>query len=107
MQWDLRDGDWEAIPGLRLFDTWGHTPGHQSACVDLPQSGTLSLPFDAGDLQENFDEEVLPGEFCDEAAALRALRRVKALEAGTRATRLLFHDPQAIQSIRLCPDHYA
>lgn len=107
LQWDLRDGDWQAMPGLRLIDTWGHTAGHQSAFVDLPESGTLSLPFDAGDLQENFDAEVPPGECCDEAAALRAVRRIKALEAETHATRLLFHDPQAIQSIRLCPEVYA
>ena len=94
------------MPGLRLIDTWGHTPGHQSALVHLPQSGVLSLPFDAGDLQENFDDEVAPGECCDEAAALRALRRIKTLEAQTHATRLLFHDPQAIQNIRLCPEDY-
>lgn len=106
LQWDLQDGDWEAMPGLRLIDTWGHTPGHQSALVDLAATGTLSLPFDAGDLQENFDAEVVPGECCDEAAALRALRRIKTLEAQSHATRLLFHDPQAIQSMRLCPEAY-
>ncbi len=106
LQWDLQDGDWEALPGLRLIDTWGHTRGHQSALVTLPESGTLSLPFDAGDLQENFDEEIAPGECCDEQAALRSLRRLKALEVETRATRLLFHDPQAIQRLRLCPDGY-
>jgi N-acyl homoserine lactone hydrolase len=106
LQWDLRDGDWEALPGLRLIDTWGHTPGHQSALVELPESGTLSLPFDAGDLQENFDEEIAPGECCDEQAALRSLRRLKTLEGQTGATRLLFHDPQAIQTFRLCPDSY-
>jgi N-acyl homoserine lactone hydrolase len=106
LQWDLRDGDWEAVPGLRLIDTWGHTAGHQSAFVDLPGGGTLSLPFDAGDLRENFDEEVLPGECCDDAAALNSLRRVKALEAATNATRLLFHDPQAIQTMRLSPEFY-
>lgn len=106
LQWDLRDGDWEALPGLRLIDTWGHTAGHQSALVDLPESGTLSLPFDAGDLQENFDEEIPPGECCDVEAALQSLRRLKALEAQTRATRLLFHDPQVIQQIKLCPEVY-
>jgi N-acyl homoserine lactone hydrolase len=64
------------------------------------------LPFDAGDLQENFDEEILPGETCDDDAALRAIRRLKALEAETQATRLLFHDPQAIQGMRLSPECY-
>jgi N-acyl homoserine lactone hydrolase len=107
LHWDLRDGDWEAQPGLRLIDTRGHTQGHQSAIVELPQSGTLVLPFDAGDLQENFDREILPGESCDDEAALRAIRRIKALAAREGATCLLFHDPVAIQRIRLCPDFYA
>jgi N-acyl homoserine lactone hydrolase len=106
LQWDLRDGDWEAQPGLRLIDTRGHTEGHQSAIVELPESGTLALPFDAGDLQENFDEEILPGECCDDAAALGAIRRLKALEVEHRATRLLFHDPVAIQQMRLAPQCY-
>ena len=106
LQWDLRDGDWEAQPGLRLIDTRGHTEGHQSAIVELPESGTLVLPFDAGDLQENFDEEILPGECCDDEAALAAILRLKALESEHRATRLLFHDPVAIQGMRLAPECY-
>jgi N-acyl homoserine lactone hydrolase len=107
LQWDLRDGDWEALPGLQLIDTCGHTAGHQSAVVRLPGSGTIILPFDAGDLQENFDEDILPGECCDDAAALRALRRIKAIATEEDAAILLFHDPVAIQSIRLAPDCYA
>ena len=106
LQWDLRDGDWEAMPGLRLIDTRGHTQGHQSAIVELPESGTLVLPFDAGDLQENFDDEVLPGEICDGDAALRAIQRLKTLAAADRATLLLFHDPVAIQRMRLAPECY-
>ena len=106
LQWDLRDGDWEALPGLRLIDTRGHTEGHQSAVVELPETGAVVLPFDAGDLQENFDQEILPGECCDDAAALSAIRRLNAIEAESRATRLLFHDPVAIQRMRLSPDCY-
>ncbi|MDB6160533.1 MAG: hypothetical protein JWO04_4239 [Gammaproteobacteria bacterium] len=74
--------------------------------MELPQSGTLVLPFDAGDLQENFDDEILPGETCDDAAALRAIQRLKALETQNHGTRLLFHDPVAIQAMRLSPDYY-
>ena len=106
LQWDLRDGDWDALPGLQLIDTRGHTQGHQSALVQLPATGTVILPFDAGDLQENFDDEILPGETCDDEAALQAIRRLKELEAQHQATRLLFHDPVAIQQMRLCPDYY-
>lgn len=107
LAWDLRDGDWEAQPGLQLIDTYGHTPGHQSAVVTLPQTGTVVLPFDAGDLRENFDAEVLPGESCDDAAALLAIRRIKAIMAEQRALLLLFHDPAEIQRIRLSPLCYS
>lgn len=106
LQWDLHDGDWEAQPGLRLLDTRGHTPGHQSAIVQLRETGTVALPFDAADLQENFDEDVLPGESCDDAAAARAIQRLKAIAAETHALTLFFHDPVAIQAIRLVPDCY-
>jgi N-acyl homoserine lactone hydrolase len=106
LRWELRDGDWEAQPGLRLIDTRGHTQGHQSAVVVLPEDGTFVLPFDAGDLRENFAAEILPGESCDDEAALRAIRRINTLVADSGATCLLFHDPVAIQSMRLCPEFY-
>jgi len=106
LQWELRDGDWEPLPGLEFIDTRGHTHGHQSALVELPETGTVVLPFDAGDLQENFDEEIPPGETYDEAAALRAIRRLKAIEAERNGLRLLFHDPVAIQKMRLAPECY-
>jgi N-acyl homoserine lactone hydrolase len=106
LNWNLVDGDWEVMPGLTFLDTRGHTEGHQSAVVELPNSGTIILPFDAGDLQENFDAEILPGECCDDAAALAAIRRLKQVEADTGGRMILFHDPVAIQSTRLAPDFY-
>jgi N-acyl homoserine lactone hydrolase len=106
LDWDLRDGDWQAMPGLALIDTRGHTQGHQSAVVTLPQTGTVILPFDAGDLAENFADEVLPGECCDDMAALAAIRRLKAVQREHDATMLLFHDPVAIQQMRLAPEFY-
>lgn len=106
LQWRLCEGDWELMPGVRFIDTRGHTQGHQSAIIELPQTGTVILPFDAGDLQENFDREVLPGESCDDEAALASIRRIKAFAAQLHATVLLFHDPIAIQAMRLSPDCY-
>jgi N-acyl homoserine lactone hydrolase len=106
LQWDLRDGDWETLPGLSLIDTRGHTQGHQSAVIELPETGTVVLPFDAGDLQENFDEDIAPGETCDETAALGAIGRIKNIAAERHATVLLFHDPVAIQKMRLAPECY-
>ncbi len=102
LRWDLHEGDWDAMAGLRLLDTRGHTQGHQSAVVSLAGSGTLILPFDAADLRENWDDMILPGEACDDEAAGSALRRLRALEG----TVLFFHDPVAIQSMKLAPDSF-
>lgn len=106
IQWDLVDGDWEVVPGLTMVDTRGHTEGHQSAVVTLPNSGTVVLPFDAGDLKENFDNEILPGEAVDDAAAMAAIRRLKAIVAETQGRMILFHDPVAIQTTTLAPAFY-
>jgi len=106
LQWQLCEGDWELLPGVRFIDTRGHTEGHQSALIELPETGTVILQFDAGDLEENFDREVLPGESCDDAAALAALLRIKALAVQARTTVLLFHDAVALQAMRLSPDCY-
>ena len=104
--WHLVDGDWQAQPGLALLDTRGHTHGHQSAVVELPNSGTVVLPFDAGDLRENFDLETLPGESCDDVAALAAIRRLKRIVAESGGQMILFHDPVEIQTTRLAPAFY-
>lgn len=106
IDWQLRDGDWELVPGVRLLATRGHTPGHQSAVVELPNSGAIVLPFDAGDLQENFDAEILPGETVDDAAALASIRRLNSLAAQPRSRMILFHDPVAIQRYKLAPEFY-
>jgi len=106
IDWQLRDGDWDVVPGLRMLSTRGHTPGHQSAVVELVQSGTCVLPFDAGDLRENFEREILPGECVDDAAALVSIRRLNAIVADTGGQMILFHDPVAIQSTRLAPEFY-
>ncbi len=107
LDWRLHDGDWEAMPGLQLLDTPGHTPGHQSALITLTSGKRLMLPFDAGDLAENFDHDIAPGSTTDADAAMTSMRRVKALQIEHGAEMLLFHDPAAIQSLRLAPDHYA
>jgi N-acyl homoserine lactone hydrolase len=106
IDWHIVEGDWEVVPGLTMIDTRGHTEGHQSAVVELPNSGVIVLPFDAGDLQENFDDEILPGETVDDAAAMAALLRLKAIAAERNGRIILFHDPVAIQSTRLAPQYY-
>ena len=106
LRWDLVEGDWEAMPGLEVVLTRGHTPGHQSVVVTLKETGSVVLVGDAGDLAENFTDEVLPGESVDDEAALASIRRLKRIARERDAELLLGHDPQLIQKVRLAPEPY-
>jgi N-acyl homoserine lactone hydrolase len=104
LQWHKVQGDWDIASGFKALFTPGHTPGHQSFVLELPNAGKLVLTADAGDLQENFDKDIIPGETSDPEAALTSLQRLR-LEAHS-GTMILGHDPVLIQSLRLAPDFY-
>src|SRR2546427_8142604 len=46
-RWRLLDGDTELLPGVTVLRTDGHTPGHQSLLVELPETGPVILSGDA------------------------------------------------------------
>ncbi len=104
-QWDIVEGDQTIMPGLRVISTRGHSPGHQSMVLDLPNTGRVVLAGDVGDLIENFREEVLPGESADDAAALASIRRINALVTDG-AKLFLTHDPDLLLRLRRAPDFY-
>src|SRR6266704_2102049 len=54
LRYRLIDGDTELLPGLMLIETSGHTPGHQSVLVRLPQTGMILLAIDAVVLERLF-----------------------------------------------------
>jgi N-acyl homoserine lactone hydrolase len=107
MQWELQEGDWEALPGVRGLATYGHTPGHQSFLVELPDSGPVLIVGDAGDLAENFDAAVLPGEASDDAEALASIHRINTIVEARRARRFIGHDPAFVHAARLAPAFYS
>jgi N-acyl homoserine lactone hydrolase len=106
LKWVRLSGDHVVVPGLELISTPGHTAGHQSARVTLPSGRRLVLTFDAGDLRANFDDDILPGSCFDEALAARSLARLRALAAEPRSELVLFHDPQALGTLKLSPQWY-
>lgn len=107
LDWHLHDGDWTLMPGLEVIMTDGHMPGHQSLVVTLPSGAVKILVVDAGDLAENFTDEVAPGECIGgEAAALASIRRIKALAAERSGEIVLFHDAVYVHGMKLAPQWY-
>jgi N-acyl homoserine lactone hydrolase len=106
IHWRIVEGDVDLVPGLHILSTPGHTPGHQSLVVELAETGTAVLVGDAGDLYENFQEEVLPGVAVDDQAALESIRRINRIVQECRGTIFYTHDPDFVQKIQLAPACY-
>jgi N-acyl homoserine lactone hydrolase len=104
--WRIIEGDHVLADGIKILSTPGHTPGHQSALIELPKSGPALLVADVGDLMENFNQEILPGQASDDAKALASIRKINRIRAERNATMFLCHDPNLIQTTRLAPDYY-
>ncbi len=104
--WRVVDGDAEIAPGITVLLTPGHTPGHMSYRIDLPETGTWIFTMDAADLAENlFDRSPIGtcAESDDEAFVLPSLARLLDLAEGLDARIVPCHDPHVWRAVRHPP----
>ncbi len=87
------------------IDTKGHSQGHQSLVVNLPNSGKFVLTADAAAMAEILDEGVLPSVAWNAEEALRSLRKVQHMKR-EGAIVLMAHDPDQWATTRLAPEYY-
>lgn len=79
INWLIVDGNEQLVPGVSTVSTPGHTPGHMSFRVDLPETGTWLFAADAADLGENLLECVPCGSTAEASDATRARESVERL----------------------------
>jgi len=96
IDWRLLDRDAELAPGITAVLTPGHTPGHQSFVIDLPQGRGYVLAFDAADLRENLDRELAVGGFvrCSAEDTVPPIRKLKAIGEERGYEVIPGHDPE-------------
>jgi len=110
LQYRLIDGETELASGLRALPTYGHTPGHMSFAVELPESGTIVLAGDAADLRRNISEPVACGSTTHpdlEDAAESAARLLHELDGQPGTEVWPSHDPNFWSSRRRPPTFYS
>jgi glyoxylase-like metal-dependent hydrolase (beta-lactamase superfamily II) len=87
-------GDHEPVPGIRIFATPGHSPGHQSIVVDSPDGPLLlagQAVYSHGEWQGIDGAREGASSARDTAAYQRSVQRLRDL----RPKRVLFgHDRQ-------------
>jgi len=113
---DIRPMDWPAAPyhlidaetgicpGLTLIPTPGHTAGHLSALVTLPETGPVILAADAINRASEPDEGFPDAK--DPATAALSADRLFALQGASNALLIWGHDPAQWPTLRKAPHPY-
>jgi N-acyl homoserine lactone hydrolase len=104
--WRLLDGDEEIAPGVTVLRTDGHTPGHQSLMVSLPESGPVILTGDACYWHEHVEKERVPGVVWNPTLALHSIKRIKTIARLTGAKIFPSHDPGFWKTVKQAPEAY-
>ncbi|HEY0186685.1 MAG TPA: N-acyl homoserine lactonase family protein [Cellulomonas sp.] len=95
---ELLDGDTEIVPGVRAFETFGHSPGHISVEVDCADGDSYICAGDSMFSLRNLDpipelhyDVTPPGRFSDVVECWRSVERQKERAASPQHL-LLAHD---------------
>lgn len=95
---DLIERDTEIAPGIRAFETFGHSPGHISVEIDCADGGSYICAGDSMFSLRNLDpipelhyDITPPGRFYNIVESWRSVALQKA-RAGSRDHLLLAHD---------------
>ena len=91
---------------VRIIPTPGHTPGHQSLLVDLPQTGAVLLSGDVAHFRDNFDNRRVPGGNTSKDQSIASMDHVAELVAERHAQFWINHDAKQAASIRYAPEFY-
>ena len=88
-----------------ILPTPGHTPGHQSLLVDLPNNGRFLLTGDGAYTEEILDEDLLPGLVQNPSQAIDSINLMRHLrDQGVKV--ITGHDPTAFARLRRYPEFY-
>lgn len=92
---------------LLMHHTPGHTPGHMSIELALPQTGTVLLTGDAAYTQSHWNRESLPGYVASTVDAVRSVEKLRK-RAEFRSARVFFgHDIEQWRSMEMNGKSYA
>ena len=105
LRYQTIQGDLMLEPGVELLATPGHTPGHQSLLLRLPNSGILLFTFDAVGTRALWQADEL-GAADDPAAARASVDRLRAVASQTRAQVVCGHDLEQWVALRHPPAYY-
>src|SRR6266852_1320207 len=102
------DGDHDVFGdgSVVIIFTPGHTPGHQSLLVKLPQTGALVLSGDAVHFQANWDHRRVPSNNVDQEQTKASMERIARILVQEKATLWINHDKAQRDRLQMAPGFY-
>jgi len=94
-------GDGSAV----ILSTPGHSPGHQSLFLKLPETGPVILSGDLYHFEKNRQNYGIP-IWNDKKATIRSFAKIDNILDQTAAKLWIQHDPDQAKSIRMSPSYY-
>ncbi|PCJ86221.1 MAG: MBL fold metallo-hydrolase [Hyphomicrobiales bacterium] len=88
---------------IRMIFTPGHSTGHQSFLITLPNTGPVLLTIDAAYTQDHWDNKALPGLVVSSSDAADSVAKLHKIADDTGAMVVTGHDPKNWESFRKAP----
>ncbi|MDF1670734.1 MAG: N-acyl homoserine lactonase family protein [Roseovarius sp.] len=91
---------------IRMIFTPGHSPGHQSFLINLPNTGPMLLAIDAAYTLDHWDDKALPGLVCSSVDAAHSVAKLHKIAQDTGAVVVTGHDPVLWDTFRKAPQAF-
>ena len=89
-----------------ILSTPGHTPGHQSLLVRLPNTGAVVLSGDAVHFKDNWDNRRVPSFNVNKDETLASMQRIADIVAKEHAQLWINHDKPQTDAQKKPPEFY-
>ena len=91
---------------VTILSTPGHTPGHQSLLVKLPETGAIVLSGDAVHFKSNWDNRRVPSINTDKESTTTSMERIAGVMAKEKAQLWINHDKVQRDTLKMAPAFY-
>ena len=91
---------------IKMIPTPGHSPGHCSFLITLPEDGSILLTVDAAYTTDHWEDKALPGFLASAVDSVRSVSKLREIAAITDALVVTSHDPDAWKKFKKGPKEY-
>ena len=102
------EGDYDVFSdgSVTIISTPGHTPGHQSLLVKLPNTGALVLSGDAVHFKSNWENRGVPSNNVSKEQTLASMQKIADRLTQDKGTLWINHDKAQRDTLKMSPESH-